>query len=70
MVPNPSYFIGQVNKYLPDHCRIFSAIAPGMALPPTSLWSNTGNNLDLTTALFTGFDMYIEYTLQSLCPGH
>ncbi len=32
MVPNPSYFIGQVNKYLPDQCRIF----------------NTGDDLDGT----------------------
>lgn len=32
MVPYPSYFIGQVNKYLPDQCRIF----------------NTGDDLDGT----------------------
>ena len=32
MVPNPSYFIDQVNKYLPDQCRIF----------------NTGDDLDGT----------------------
>jgi len=44
-------------EYLVDHCRIFSAIVPDIALPLTSMWSNTGNYLDGTTTLFAGFDI-------------
>jgi hypothetical protein len=37
-------FCMQMIKYHPDDQGVFSAIAPGMALPPTSLWSNAGND--------------------------
>jgi hypothetical protein len=59
-----------VGKYFPDDDGVFSAIAPGMALPPTSLWSNAGNDAYITTALIASFDINIENTLQSLCPGY
>ena len=41
-------------EYLPDDYWIFDA----------------GNDLYLTTTLITGFYVYIENPLQSLCPGH
>jgi hypothetical protein len=46
-----------VSKYFPDHLRVFSAIAPGMALPPTSLWSNTGDYFDHATTFAAGFNV-------------
>jgi len=39
-----------MSKYFLNNCRIFSAIAPCIALPPTSLWSYAGNK-----ALFSFF---------------
>jgi hypothetical protein len=36
----------QASEYFFDHGRIFSAIVPDMALPPTSLWSNAGDDFD------------------------
>jgi len=62
-------FFLQAIEYLPDHHRVFSAIAPGMALPPTSLWSNTGDDFYRTAAFAAGFNIDIEYSLQSLGPG-
>jgi hypothetical protein len=59
-----------VSEYLPDHHRVFSAIAPGMALPPTSLWSNAGNDAHITTAFAAGFNVDVEDAFESLCPGH
>jgi hypothetical protein len=44
----------QVGKNLLNNRWVFSAIAPGIALPPTSLWSNAGDNLQLTTAFALG----------------
>jgi hypothetical protein len=46
-----------MGKYFPDHSWVFSAIAPGMALPPTSLWSNAGNNPHVATAFTTGLNI-------------
>ena len=59
----------QVSEYLVDHRRIFSAIAPGIALPPTSLWSDAGDYFDGAGAT-TDFDIDIEYPFQSSRPGH
>jgi len=47
-------FLIQVGKYLPNHYRVF----------------NTGDDSDVTTALTTGFYVYIEDALQSPCPSH
>ena len=47
----------QLSEYLVDHRRVFSAIAPGIALPPTSLWSDAGDDADITTTFATGFDI-------------
>jgi len=48
-----------MGEYFLDHQWVFSAIAPGMALPPTSLWSNTGDDLNVTAALTTGLNINI-----------
>jgi hypothetical protein len=59
-----------VSEYLVDYCRVFSAIAPGMALPPASLQSDAGDDADIITTFATGFDIDIEHAFQSLCPGY
>jgi len=72
-------------EYPVDHRRIFSAITPSMALPPTSLWSNAGDYFDRATAFAAGFNVdkvnwckasregalgYVEDPLQALDPSH
>jgi len=47
----------QVSKYFHDDRGVFSAIVPDIALPPTSMWSNTGDDPDITTALIASFDI-------------
>jgi len=42
---------------------------PGIALPPTSLWSNTGDYFDGTTTFATGFNIDGKYPFQSPCPS-
>jgi hypothetical protein len=39
-------FLIQMIKYHPGGQGVLSTIAPGMALPPTSLWSNAGNDVN------------------------
>ena len=43
-----------MNKYPPDHCRVL----------------NTRDDLDLATTFTAGFDIYVKYPFQSLCPSH
>jgi len=52
--PGCSRFLIQVGEYLVDHRRVFDA----------------GDDADITTAFAAGFDIDIEYTFQSLYPGH
>ena len=59
-----------MSEYLSDDHGVFSAIAPGMALPPTSLWSNAGNDVHITATFIAGFNINIEHPLQPLSPGH
>jgi len=60
-----SRFSIQVSEYFPDHRRIFSAIAPGIALPPTSLWSNAGDYFDRATAFAAGFNINVKHPFQA-----
>lgn len=48
------FFRGKMIQYLPDNHWIF----------------HTGNNLDWPLTLLAGFDINIEYPLQSLSPTH
>ncbi len=60
----------QVSEYFFDHGRIFSATAPGIALPPTSLWSNAGDDFDGGAAFSARFNVDVEHPFEPLCPGH
>jgi hypothetical protein len=53
----------QVSEYLLDHRWVFSAIAPGIALPPTSLWSDAGDDAGITAAFTARFNVEFEYPL-------
>ena len=50
--------VNQVSEYLVDHRRVFSAIAPGIALPPTSLWSDAVDYFDETGAFATNTGLF------------
>jgi len=45
----------KVIQYLFNDRRVLSAIAPGIALPSTSLWSNACDYLDGATTFTAGF---------------
>jgi len=56
--------------YLLDDRRVFSAIAPCVALPPASVQSDAGNNPRRPAAMAARFDVDLEDPLQALHPGH
>ncbi len=55
--PAGGRFVVQVGQDSLDHRWVFSAIAPGIALPPTSLWSNAGDDLDLPGTALAGLNI-------------
>ena len=57
-------------KDLFDHQRIFPATAPCVALPPASLQSDAGDDLDVAAAGLAGLDVEVEHALQALGPRH
>jgi len=62
-------FVCSGGQYLLDDRRIFSAIAPCVALPPASVQSEAGNNPRRPAAMATRFDVDLEDPLQALRRG-